>query len=129
MNIYLVDDRHMAESIAQLLRLNAECARLQWSKTITDIPKRVTESLETIMEYVEKAVRSNCTEFFSELTDEEEDMITSIIKRYPNLRKTLGTGVVLKGEQQMELQALIKSEGILDKINDALAKGKHIIFF
>ena len=108
---------------------NAECVKLRWSKTITDIPACVTESLETIIEYVENEVRVSCTEIFSELTDEEENEIFSMIKKYPDLLKTLGTGVILKGEQQVALQTIIEREGVLGKIKDALTIEKNVIIF
>ena len=81
------------------------------------------------MEYVENEVRVSCTEIFSELTDEEENEIFSMIKKYPDLLKTLGTGVILKGEQQVALQTIIEREGVLGKIKDALTIEKNVIIF
>lgn len=128
MNIYLTDDRQNAENMAQLLKLNSECVKLQWSKTIADIPVRVTEALNTVEEYIDQAV-ANCTEFFAEMTDEEENEMISIIKKYPDLRKTLGTGVIFQGEQQKELQSIAENEDALRKIKAALATGKNVIIF
>ena len=53
MNIYTVSDDKKARDIMQLLRLNAECARLHWSRTITDVPNDVISSLNTIEQYIE----------------------------------------------------------------------------
>ena len=128
MNIYLTDVRQCAENMAQLLELNAECVRLQWSNTIADIPGYVIDALDVIEKYIDQEI-TDCTEFFTEMTEEEENSMILIIKKYPSLRKTLGTGVIFKGEQQAELQAIVKKEGGMEKIGAALETGKNVVIF
>ena len=48
MKIYLINNENEAKQIGQLLKLNAECAKLHWSKTMPDIPANVISSLEII---------------------------------------------------------------------------------
>ena len=44
MKIYLINNENEAKQISQLLKLNAECAKLHWSKTMPDIPANVISS-------------------------------------------------------------------------------------
>lgn len=62
MKIYLINNENEAKQIGQLLKLNAECAKLHWSKTMPDIPANVISSLEIIESFVEEKVYSICNE-------------------------------------------------------------------
>ena len=56
MKIYLINNENEAKQIGQLLKLNAECAKLHWSKTMPDIPANVISSLEIIESFAEEKV-------------------------------------------------------------------------
>ena len=55
MNIYLISEEKEAKQVAQLLKLNSECAKLHWSKTI-ELPAKILSSLETIESFVDISV-------------------------------------------------------------------------
>ena len=129
MKIYTIKDDKSAADILLLLKLNADCARLHWSRSIKDVPSNVISALETIEGYVENKVVSICGSEISELTEDEENAFLSIIKNNKNLKDTLGTGVVLKGEQADEVKLFIKKEKGLLKIQEAIESGENIAIF
>lgn len=129
MKIYIIKDDKSAKDILQLLKLNAECARLHWSRSISDIPSNVIGALETIEEYVESMVVGLCENATSELTEDEESTMFKLIKKNNNLKETLGTGVVLKGNQADEVKKNIKTEKGMSKILEAIESGENVVIF
>ena len=56
MKIYGIEDEATAIQLAQLMKLNSECVKLQWSRTIKNIPQTVKNALEIIESFVETRV-------------------------------------------------------------------------
>ena len=52
MKIYGIEDEATAIQLAQLMKLNSECVKLQWSRTIKNIPQTVKNALEIIESFV-----------------------------------------------------------------------------
>lgn len=131
MEIYLIDNANKAMQIRHLLKLNAECARLHWSKTVTDIPSDVISSLGIIESFIENRVYEICTNKISAitLTEDEEALILSLIKENSELKATLGTGVVLAGEEADALAKALKEKGLSEKIVKTVTSGEHVVFF
>ena len=129
MKIYTIKDDKSATDILLLLKLNTECARLHWSRSIKDVPSNVMSALETIEGYVEQKVMSICGAERSELTEDEESAFLSVIKNNRVLKETIGTGVVLKGKQATEVKEIIKTEKGLIKIEDAIESGENVVIF
>lgn len=129
MKIYTIKDDKTAKDILQLLKLNVECARLHWSRSISDVPSNVMGALETIEEYVESKVVGLCGNAISELTEDEESAMFQLIKKSENMKKTLGAGVVLKGSQADEVKNTIKTEKEMNKIMEAIESGENVILF
>lgn len=129
MKIYTISDDKAADDVSLLLRLNADCARLHWSRSINHIPTDVMEALETIEIYIESKVAEICGSPFSELTDDEENQMLRLIKTNPVIKTSLGKGVVLRGQQAREVAAELKTESGLDKICGAIESGNNIILF
>lgn len=129
MKIYTIKDEKSATDIRLLLKVNAECARLHWSRSIKDIPSNVTSALETIETYVELKVVGLCGKERNELTEDEESSFLSIIKQNNKLKEILGTGVVLKGNQADEVRSIIKTEKGMHKILEAIESGENVIIF
>lgn len=129
MKIYTIKDDKSATDILLLLKLNTECARLHWSRSIKDVPSNVMSALETIEGYVEQKVMSICGAERSELTEDEESAFLSVIKNNRVLKETIGTGVVLKGKQATEVKEIIKTEKGLKKIEDAIESGENVVIF
>ncbi|MCI9220299.1 MAG: hypothetical protein HFH94_11275 [Lachnospiraceae bacterium] len=129
MNIYTVSDDKKARDIMQLLRLNAECARLHWSRTITDVPNDVISSLNTIEQYIETKVIGLCDSKMNSLGDEEERQMLDMIKKDPFIKDTLGVGVVMRGNQANELIKKIKGKNQLSKIQAAVESGMNVVIF
>ena len=128
MRIYITESKAEAEQLRQLFKLNSECAGLHWSRTITDVPDHVMDALETIEWFVESRVQERC-ESFDELSEAEEKKVTSLIRDNPELRKSLGSGVITDGAQSEEIRNLIGSCDGASKILKALETGKNIILF
>lgn len=127
MKIYITDSKSEAEQLRQLLKLNSECAGLHWSRTITDVPDHVMDALKTIELFVESRVE-RC-EVFDELSEAEEEEVIGFIRENPELRKSLGTGVIMDGVQADEVRNIISSCDGVSKILKALETGKKIILF
>ncbi|MCM1540344.1 MAG: hypothetical protein NC121_03695 [Blautia sp.] len=126
MKIYITENKSEAEQLRQLFKLNAECAGVHFSRTITDIPDRVMEALGTIELFVESRAQEWC-DYFDELNEDEEEKIFSLIHNNPKLGKNLGTGVITCGEQANEVKNLIASCDGVSKILKAFETGKNIV--
>lgn len=130
MKIYGIEDEATAIQLAQLMKLNSECVKLQWSRTIKNIPQTVKNALEIIEAFVETRVNEGCTNaFLGEMTDEEEAALLSVLKTSPQLRNSLGSGVVLAGEQAADVKKVISDLNVPKLIVDALDSGKNVIIF
>lgn len=131
MKIYLINNDIQAKQISQLLRLNAECVKFQWSTIIKDIPNNVRESLECIEMYIEEKIYEVCTEnnLVGRLTEEEENELFALIRKKQELKYTLGTGIVVAGEEANKVSELLKSEKVSQNIIDAINSGKSVVLF
>jgi len=129
MKIYTIKNDKSAADILLLLKLNADCARLHWSRSIKDVPSNVMSALETIEGYVEHKVMSICGSERSELTEDEENAFLRVVKNNRVLKETLGTGVVLKGKQATEVKEIIKTEKGMKKIEEAIESGENVVIF
>ena len=131
MKIYLINNDIQAKQISQLLRLNAECVKFQWSTIIKDIPNNVRESLECIEMYIEEKIYEVCTEnnLVGCLTEEEENELFALIRKKQELKFTLGTGIVIAGEEANKVSELLKSEKISKNIINAINSGKSVVLF
>lgn|GEM_PF-4529818 len=131
MKIYLIDNENDAKQIRQLLKLNAECAKLHWSKTIKNLPIEVLSSLETIETFVEKKVYEVCSAktLAIPLNEDEEMEIMTLLRKMPELRPTLGVGVIMAGDESKALLNLLKNKEISEKLITAIASEKNVILF
>lgn len=131
MKIYLINNDIQAKQISRLLRLNAECVKFQWSTIIKDIPNNVRESLECIEMYIEEKIYEVCTEnnLVGRLTEEEENELFALIRKKQELKFTLGTGIVIAGEEANKVSELLKSEKVSQNIIDAINSGKSVVLF
>lgn len=129
MKLYLVDDSDSALACAQLIRLGAECAKLQWSRTIPDVPEDVTKALTTIQEYAESKTIALCgnNSFFAELDEETEDHLLSLFKKSDVLKRIVGSSVIMAGNQSKVVLKEIKGDKKLEILTDAISSGKSVI--
>lgn len=129
MKLYLVDDTDSALACAQLIRLEAECAKLQWSRTIPDVPEDVTKALTTIQEYAESKTIALCgnNSFFAELNEETEDHLLSLLKKSDVLKRIVGSSVIMAGNQSKVVLKEIKGDKKLEILTDAISSGKSVI--
>lgn len=131
MKIYAINNANEAKQISQLLKLNAECAKLHWSTTIKGLPKEVVSSLETLEAFVETKVNEVCTSknLIGSLTDQEESEIITILRKNPELKATLGLGVVMAGKEAEAVATMLEGKQIPVVLESALQSGKNIIIF
>lgn len=130
MNIYLISEEKEAKQVAQLLKLNSECAKLHWSKTI-ELPAKILSSLETIESFVEEKVYEICTEknIVGSLNEDEEETIMTLIRKTPELRATLGVGVVMAGTEAKCVAKFLKGKSVSEALIVALYSGKNVVLF
>ena len=131
MKIYLIDNENDAKQISQLMKLNAECAKLHWSKTVKNLPLGVLSSLETLESYVEEKVYEVCTEkaLVGSLSEDEESSVMSLIRQVPELRATLGAGVVMAGDEAKNIFMLLEGNVVPKALLVAIASGKNVVLF
>lgn len=131
MKIYLIDKDDVAKQLCQLLKLNAECAKLHWSRSIKDIPGEVITSLERIESFVEEKVYAFCddTNCVGSLSGTEEAEIMSLLKKKPELRETIGTGVISVGKEAKAVSLALSNESVSKELIAAIASGKNVVLF
>lgn len=130
MKIYLISEENGARKVAQLLKLNSECAKLHWSKSI-EVPAKILSSLEAIESFVEKTVYEICTptNAVGSLSEDEETTIMALIRKNPELRATLGIGVVMAGAEAKGVAKLLNGKPVSEALVSALDSGKNVVLF
>lgn len=130
MNVYLIRENHTAIQVRNLLRLNAECARLHWSKTI-EVPEDIVSAAETLEAFVEEKVYKVCTEktLVSALSEEAEAGIMRLIRKHPELKETIGTGVVMAGAEAENAANILAGTSAPEALVDALHSGMNVVLF
>ena len=131
MKIYLIENENDAKQISQLMKLNAECAKLHWSKTIKNLPAEVLSSLEILESYVENKVYEVCTEeiLVGSLSEDEEASIIALMRKAPELRATLGVGVIMAGAEARSTSVLLEGKSVPKALLSAIASGKNVVLF
>lgn len=131
MKIYLIEKDDVAKQLSQLLKLNAECARLHWSRSIKDVPNEVLSSLDTIESFVEQKIYDFCNDAncVGSLSEAEEEEIMALLKKKPELRETIGTGVILAGKEAKAVSVALSKESVSQKLIIAVASGRNVILF
>lgn len=129
MKIYLIDDVDSALLCRQLIQLSADCARLQWSKRISDLPNAVDDALDTVQNYAEEKIHELCPEknMAAELTSDNERALLSAGRSSAQLRRTIGSGVVLAGAEADEVWKEAQGHTEVQFIIDFLKSGKNLI--
>ncbi len=131
MRLFSVDREDDAAQVRQLLALNSECVTLHWSKKITNVPLSVLNALGTVENFVEEKVGSYCTagSEIIELNDDEETSLFKMIRTHMGLKRTIGTGVILRGKEVDEVKSIIAGAPELVKINNFLNSNKNYVLF
>ena len=131
MKIYLISNENDAKQISQLLKLNSECAKLHWSKTSTGLSTEVIAALETLEGFVEEKVYAVCTEktVASSLSEDEESALMELLRKNPELRETLGVGVVMAGEEATNVSNLLEGKTSSKALLSAINSGKNVVLF
>lgn len=131
MKIYVINNEIQTKQVSQLLRLNSECAKLQWSTLIEDIPNNVIKSLEILELFIEERIYEVCNEnkFVGSLTEEEEEELLTLIRKKYELKLTLGTGVVISGEEADKVAELLEGEKVSQDLIKAIKSGENVVLF
>lgn len=131
MKIYSISSETDAKQIRQLLKLNSECAKLHWSKAMAELPTDVISSLETLETFVEEKVYEVCTEktIVSTLREDEEMEIMALLRKNPELRATLGVGVVMAGEEAENISKILEGKITSKALLSAINSGKNVVLF
>lgn len=131
MKIYVINNEIQTKQVSQLLRLNTECAKLQWSTLIEDIPNNVIKSLEILELFIEERIYEVCNEnkLVGSLTEEEEEELLTLIRKKYELKLTLGTGVVISGEEADKVAELLEGEKVSQDLLKAIKSGENVVLF
>ena len=131
MKIYLISNENDAKQISQLIKMNSESAKLNRSKTITVLSTEVIAALETLEGFVEEKVYAVCTEktVASSLSEDEESALMELLRKNPELRETLGVGVVMAGEEATNVSNLLEGKTSSKALLSAINSGKNVVLF
>ena len=131
MKIYVINNEIQTKQVSQLLRLNSECAKLQWPTLIEDIPNNVIKSLEILELFIEERIYEVCNEnkLVGSLTEEEEEELLTLIRKKYELKLTLGTGVVISGEEAAKVAELLEGEKVSQDLLKAIKSGENVVLF
>lgn len=129
MKCYVIDNNEIAKNFKQLLKLNAECAKLQWSKTLTNLPQNVNESLSILQEFTEMKIEEECnqTSFVGELSEDIEDMLFKLFRKSNLLKDTLGVGVILSGNEAVDVLEELKKNNVPNSFLQLIKTDKNFI--
>jgi len=111
----------------QLLRLNEDCVRLQWSKAVGALPEEVSDALYTVRDFIEAKLHQLCPDAALELTDQEESALLVLVRSSQELRKSIGSGVVLAGDEAGAVQTALRDRAELSRLLEPLASGKSLV--
>lgn len=127
MKIYILKDVQDARDCRQLMSLKSDCIKLEWSKTMTNIPSDVFESLGCIEQFVDSKISDMCKNNIDqfEINEDEEMAILAAIKKEKFLKETIGTGVVL--EDEIDSTLVVVSNLNLPTLSNALKLHKNCI--
>lgn len=129
MKCYVIDNNEMARNYKQLLKLNAECAKLQWSKTLTNLPQNVGESLAVLQEFTELKLGEECNQnsFVGEVNEDTEEKLFKLFRKSNLLKETLGVGVVLSGNEASDVVEELKKNGVPSSFLQLIQVDKNFI--
>lgn len=129
MKVYSVADDKTIEAVVLCVKANAACAQLHWSKKMKDIPRSVVGALETVEQFAESRIEALCDKELFSLSQEEEDRMLQVIRDNPDLKDSLGMGVISAGEQADKVIQVMQNEKGLERICAALRRGENIVIF
>lgn len=91
----------------------------------------MSKALEVIEAFVEERVYKVCSEqtMFHCLSEVEENEIVNLLKEIPELKSSLGTGVILQGEEADTVRRLLSGKKVPIALVKAISSGKNIIIF
>lgn len=132
MKIYSISNEENAIQIKQLIRLSAECTRLQWSRNIKKIPRDVMQALERVEGFASERIDELCqgASYSYELSSKDEDDLMRLLKETPEIRDIIGSGVIMKGdESEYVLRYLKKKEKVSKELINSVRHAKCTIIF
>lgn len=131
MKVFSLSDKETAQMCRQLIRLDGECASLSWSRSIQDIPEDIQNALDAVQDFLKNRVHAICADspLQLDLTPEQEDTIFAVCRKSANLRRVLGSGVVLAGEESIIVKEELLSMGELKMIQELLGADNNLVFF
>ena len=121
MKLYALDSADTARACRLLIR--------QWSDTIRDVPDDVLDGIETVQGYAESRLSDFCAQgkFLRELTEDEESLWHQWSKSSESLRRSMGSGVVLAGEETQAVQEVLGHISKAAFLLESLSRGQNLV--
>lgn len=122
-------DIRQVDSILVTDILSNDCASLQWSQVIQDVPDDVSEALETIQCYTESRLGAFCAEgrLVRTLSEDEETLWHQCTKRSGIVRQILGSCVILAGKESQMVQEALAEAPEAHFITEELSGGQNLV--
>lgn len=122
-------DIRQVDSILVTDILSNDCASLQWSQVIQDVPDDVSEALETIQCYTESRLGAFCAEgrLVRTLSEDEEALWHQCTKRSEIVRQILGSCVILAGKESQMVQEALAEAPEAHFITEELSGGQNLV--
>ena len=130
MKIYLIDNLNDAIWVRRLIHVEGQNQNLKWSRELK-APKDVRLAAQTVMDFCKDKIYQfldEC-EIFSELTENEEDILESSLKKSEILKQYLGTSCVLSNSELKITLSELKQMKVCPTIQKALETGKNIVIY
>lgn len=129
MKLYALKSTDAAQVCRQLIRLSNDCASLQWSRTIRDLPDGVQEALETVQGFAQARLEAFCAEgdLVRELSNSEEALWHQCSKSSETLRRLLGSSVVLAGDEAQTVREALAGFPEARFIADAIDSNQSLV--
>lgn len=129
MKLYSLASSEAAQACRQLIRLSNDCASLQWSQTIRDIPDDILDALDMVKDFTESRLEAFCTEgkLVRALDEGEDALWHQCARSSETMRQILGSCVILSGKEAQEVRESLKGTKKLYFITEELRPGQSLV--
>lgn len=94
-----------------------------------DVPEKVKAASSVIQDYVEEKLMEYCNPktYAGKISESEKSELFALFKKYPLLKDTLGSGVVIVGKEAGRVAEELRVLKAPDKIIQAIHWGKQFV--
>ena len=131
MKLYLTDNTENAVLYRHLIRIKSECERFKWLKGLSQIPKNVTKSADTVQDYCEEQLQQiiKSSTLFYKMSADEENAFFEMCEQSTVLKKYVGSCCILATNEIQMVMEEFKRLHINSCVGDALSTQKNVLIY